>query len=902
MNTGRGELRIIEELFYSALPLDESARSRLLADQPASIRDEVFALLEEDRRGSMVARAVKGAAAGMAQEWMAASPVGTRVGAYEVQRELGSGGMGSVYLGIRADEAYQRQVAIKFVRAEYDTALFRERFQHERRILGRLDHPNIARLLDAGSNAHGQPYFVMEFVDGEPITVYARKHALSRAERIRIFNQVCDAVRYAHQNLIVHRDLKPGNILVDGAGNPKLLDFGIAKLLGEGGRTDQTAAAGFRILTPDYASPEHAAGQTVTTSSDVYSLGAILFELLLDIRPPHLAEGQGEIDPPRQLGADLGGIVRKAMHRHPEGRYPSANELREDLVRYLEGRPILARSHSMPERLVQFARHYRGFLAASLLVTGGLAAAATISLQSANTAEQARLEAVTERNRAETERKRAEASRAEAVKQSHEARIQKSAAERERNLAQVRFTEQRQLLGKFIEEVQDKIQGLPGSGPAREQSLTLATAYLENMAKDRDAGPAEMRHLALAYLRLGDLRGGPTTANHQSDPRGAVALFAKANAILDTPAMRKDPASLAVLVRLRARQVELHHYLGDSAKVAAALEEGLRLGRNLFVRTNATDPEAGVPLMRVLNVAAWQAVQNWKLEDALAYAGECTTLGFQSKPTDAAVDFSTACLTMEGRAQGLLGRLPGALANLRKAIEIRERILRESPANNGNRRDLMLLFGHLSGFLYHSARPSMNDLPGAVQALEQARMHAGRIADFDPSDRLAQRDLAFSTSRYANLLFASGEWEKAAAQFSESSRTIETLLPDLKDDVSLRLELVFALTRLGAAYEAIPEHKAQAVDVYRRAVRAGDELAKFKALQAAAYVGISAAYVRLARVLYPSAPEEAAKSFARAVEVFQAGRKAHPDSQELAGYEKRELSGGLQASALKPPR
>ena len=899
MNTESSELKLIEDLFYAALALDEVGRTQLLATQPAAVCEEVTALLDEDRRGSVVARAVRGAAASLAQDRKVASPVGTRVGAYDIQKELGSGGMGSVYLGVRADETYQRQVAIKFVRAEYDTALFRERFQHERRILGRLDHPNIARLLDAGANVKGQPYFVMEFVDGEPITTYARKHDLSRSARLAIFNKVCEAVQYAHQNLIVHRDLKPGNILVDAAGNPKLLDFGIAKIVSsEGVQTDQTVAAGLRLLTPDYASPEHVAGLAVTTSSDIYSLGAILHELLLDTRPDRLTEGNNEIAPARALGADLGGIVRKAMHRQPEARYASASELREDILRHLNGRQIRARSYSLPERVMQFARQYRGFLAASLLVIGGLAAAATISLRAAHTAEQARLEAVVERNRAETERQRAEAalvraedSRKEAIAHSREAGIQKTAAEQEREIAHTRFNEQRELLGKFIEEVQDKIEGLPGSGPAREQSLTLSMNYLENMAKDRDASAAVRHHLALAYLRLGDLRGGPTTTNHQSDPRGAVALYTKADAILSQPGMRADPASLAVLVRLRSRQAQLSQYFGDRKAAQIALNEGIQIGRQLLAKASANDHEAAVPLIRVLNTAALQSVQNRNIEQALAQAVECRTLASQVTQTPVIADYLATCMTMEGRGYWLLPDLPKAVETFRNVIGLREAYLQQYPANNVNRRDLMLVFGHLSGALYSTTRPSMNDLPASVRALDQAREHAMRILQSDPSDRLAQTDLAMSTSRYGSVLVSDKQYEKAIGQLEEAVRMLVPLSRLLPDDTGLRLERIFALHRLAMAYQELPDRRSEVVGTLRRAVSASEELANFPGLTASAYENMSTVFLKLAKALRPTAPAEADRFQARAIEIFAAGLKRYPTSAEMLAFQKRELAG-----------
>ena len=214
------------------------------------------------------------------------SVVGKRVGPYRITGEIGRGGMGAVYLAVRDDEHFQRQVAIKLIKRGMDTDFILRRFRNERQILANLNHPNIARLYSGGTTEDGLPFFVMEYVDGVPIDEYCVAHKLSVAERLKLFRSVCSAVHYAHQSLVVHRDLKPSNILVTADGTPKLLDFGIAKLLHPdlNERTEMTATE-FRVMTPEYASPEQVRGLPVTTATDVYSLGVILYELLTGRRP-----------------------------------------------------------------------------------------------------------------------------------------------------------------------------------------------------------------------------------------------------------------------------------------------------------------------------------------------------------------------------------------------------------------------------------------------------------------------------------------------------------------------------------------------------------------------------------------------------------------------------------------
>lgn len=210
------------------------------------------------------------------------SMTGKRIGAYMIVREIGRGGMGAVYEAVRDDDQYQTRVAIKIIKRGMDTDFILRRFRNERQILARLNHPHIARLLDGGTTEDGLPYFVMECIEGQPITEYADERRLANDERLKLFRAVCSAVQYAHQNLVIHRDIKPGNILVTAEGVPKLLDFGIAKLLHPDLSSQATAltAVELRAMTPEYASPEQVCGGTITTASDVYSLGMLLYELL----------------------------------------------------------------------------------------------------------------------------------------------------------------------------------------------------------------------------------------------------------------------------------------------------------------------------------------------------------------------------------------------------------------------------------------------------------------------------------------------------------------------------------------------------------------------------------------------------------------------------------------------
>ena len=371
-----------------------------------------------------------------------------RVGPYVLRHEIGRGGTGSVYLAARDDDQYRRLVAVKMLRVDIEAEDLVHRFHAERRILAGIDHPNIANLIDGGTTEDGRPYLVIEYVEGLPIDQYCDTHRLSVPERIAIFRQVCAAVQFAHQNLVVHRDLKPGNILVTGDGRPKLLDFGIAKLLNPAlaPGTLVPTQVGQSIMTPEYASPEQVRGESITTATDIYSLGVILYELLAGRRPYRLpSRAHGDVarvvceeDPPapstvvarpedgsphdestgaltaetvgrrrgasperlrRALAGDLDNIVLKALRKEPRQRYASAEQLSEDLRRHLEGLPVAARKGTLVYRTGKFVRRHR-----TAVATGTALLLALVSFAVAMTIQSARIAEARDRARREAEK------------------------------------------------------------------------------------------------------------------------------------------------------------------------------------------------------------------------------------------------------------------------------------------------------------------------------------------------------------------------------------------------------------------------------------------------------------------------------------------------------------------
>jgi tetratricopeptide (TPR) repeat protein/predicted Ser/Thr protein kinase len=353
----------------AALPPTQRAAALDALALPAAERDELEALLAADAiEDARLEREIADAAQRLGESVDLAPEAGTRLGPWRIMRELGSGGMGTVLLAERADGAVEQQVAIKLMRG-FPTEDGRRRLRQERQVLAQLDHPHIARLLDAGEAVGGQPYFVMEYIEGVPVTTHAARAGLDRRARIDLLDRVAEAVSHAHQRLVIHRDLKPSNVLVRADGTPKLLDFGVAKLLEIG---DSGAATSTRVWTPGYASPEQKAGEPVTTATDVFALGVLLRELLTGYRP----DG-APCDPPLPavpVDADLAGVLAKATAEPSADRYPTVEALRDDLARWRDGRPVRAARDTALYRARKFVGRHRGSVSLVLLALVALGA------------------------------------------------------------------------------------------------------------------------------------------------------------------------------------------------------------------------------------------------------------------------------------------------------------------------------------------------------------------------------------------------------------------------------------------------------------------------------------------------------------------------------------------------
>jgi serine/threonine protein kinase len=483
----------VQKLFREVADLNAEAQSQYFADRgiDGDLRREVESLLRFDRGRSDQLKDVVGATV----EEFLDSALDQFCGPYELVRLLGEGGMGSVHLAQRKDGEVDLQVAIKLIRLSTSHLLFRDRFLKERQILASLNHPGITRLLDAGHTKSGQPYLVMEFVDGTPIDVYCR--TLPVEAKLKLFLLVCEAVAYLHRNLVIHRDLKPSNILVESSGTPKVLDFGIAKFLDESGDGSVTKE---RMLTPEFASPEQVKGTAKTTATDVYSLGAVLYDMLTGRSPHEMVPGKESIeeaictvDPVSvtkrnpALPRDLNYVVRKALRKEPAERYPTVDAFADDLRAILESRPVAVRSGDAWYRTRKFLRRRWMFVAAAALVIVSL----SVGLYVAN---------------------------------------------RQRVIAERRFGEVHALSKRLL----DLERGLNSSDlKLRNKLISLSIQYLEGLGNEALHDEALALDISHAYLRIARNQGVPEW-NQQGQYAEAEKSLSKANAFADS-VLHTDP-------------------------------------------------------------------------------------------------------------------------------------------------------------------------------------------------------------------------------------------------------------------------------------------------------------------------------------------------------------------------
>ncbi|MFN0112381.1 MAG: protein kinase domain-containing protein [Blastocatellia bacterium] len=801
--------RKIESIFQTVIEKPKPERQMMLTQycgDDTELRREVEALLSEDETNDFdefIQSPIKNAARSLPQS-QTDNYIGRNIGPYQVVKLLGQGGMGAVYLAERSDAEYYRQVALKIVRRGMDSSFVLKRFRVERQILATLEHPNIAQLLDGGTTTDGLPYFVMEYVPGKPLTEYCNAGGLSLVDRLKLFLPVCAAVQHAHQKLIVHRDLKPSNILVtpsaDGKdGVPKLLDFGIAKLLDPSlsPTTLTRTQTSMRMMTPDYASPEQVRGLPITTASDVYTLGVILFELLTGERPYQFetyspaeierAICDTEIERPsvvagrttnatlkfrRQLSGDLDNIVLMALRKEPDRRYQSVGQLAEDIRCYLEGRPISARRESAIYRTGKFVRRNKLAVAAAALILFSLLGGIVTTSRAARIAqtERARAEAnliEAQAQRAEADRQRliAEEQRARAENETAEANLQRQIAEAQRaeadaqrrntetqqERAERRFAQVRKLANTFLFDFHDQIASLPGSTAAREMVVKTALEYLDSLAKDAESDASLQNELAAAYLRVADVQGNPRQPNLGN--REAAFQSYRRSLELSEKLRANGQGDAALLRRMAetyAKTGEVARFMGKSADAKAAYQKALFLAEQLLVVS--VKEEIGHHTITLVYEGLGNLANLEGNDSALSLSYQRRSLAAVERwVKEASSDRARQALAVSYLQLG--GKLlpTGAIEEAEevenRGVAILKEMLQTSPGNLRYKTILADLYGELG-----NVAKAKNNPTDAAENYRRSLTMCEEMAAQDPKNALARLNVRFQAARLGEAL------------------------------------------------------------------------------------------------------------------------------------------------------
>lgn len=694
---------------------------------------------------------------------------GERIGAWNLVRLIGRGGMGAVYEAERAQGGFSQRAALKLLNPALASPMFAERFQQERQILAGLNHPFITQLIDGGLTNHGEPYLVMEIVEGVPLDDFAAQTSLALSARVDLFLKICSAVDYAHRHLVIHRDLKPENILVLEDGTPKLLDFGTAKLVSRNMQTTpgKVTRHGMHTFTPEYASPEQVMGKTVSTSSDVYSLGVVLFELLSGTLPYTLTDYsmeemirvicEGEPPLPSQaapragIDADLDAIVHMALRKEPAERYRSVDALMADLAAWSRGLPVSAQRPTALYRLSKFVRRNRA-------LTAALAAALLILILGM----------------------------AGVLWQAHVARV-------ERDRAQARFQDLRRLTNTLLFDLNDAVAQLPGSTPARKLIVSRGLAQLDKLATAASGDATLRQELIDAYLKFGTLQGNPYEQN-LGDQEGALKSYAKAAQLAGTlpdERMRQYLGGQALQSRaevlfVMGRTQEGVRYAVDGCRSQAA---GARSASELAQAASCYDSLSD----QYNQVGAASLGDPRMAAEALQRARDLNARGLKLEPRHIRLLRGRAVLLLKAGAAIRDQRPLAALDYYDQAWDALDQLPASEQSSLRVKRIRAYITAH-KGRAHLEARQYNQ----ALRQFELARDYYEPFARLDPENAQAQLDLAVQINLEGGARELLGDKEGALAAYRRVERIIEPFLGKPGAPISMTGTHVEILARIAA--------------------------------------------------------------------------------------------------------
>lgn len=786
----------VKEILNDVLELEPEQRQAYLSslDLSDEIKDEISSLLAFESEAELLMDA---SAAEIGKDFFDSTDDLTdqKIGNYRIIREIGHGGMGAVFMARRDDGKFEQTVALKLLKREMNTSALRRHFEQEREILASLDHPNIARLLDAGTTDDQIPYIAMEYVDGVPINEYCIMNDIVLNDRLELFKSVCGAVEFAHRNLVVHRDLKPSNILVTPDGVPKLLDFGISKMLSKSyDASDEATITRMGVMTPSYASPEQLKRSSVTTLSDVYSLGVILYELMSGhrpygenssdlreiyyavlekepTRPSNMLETKGRelaamIEAPtvikadvkggenssatrsdtvkltaqsrykispKSLKGDLDNIILKALRKEPERRYPSVAAFSEDIGRYLNGLTVSARPNTFGYRASKFVARNRIQVASGALILCALGGGVGATLW--------------------------------------QARI----AQIERVKAEQRFNDVRTLANSFLFEFSPMMEKIPGTTEAQVLLVKRALEYLDSLSNEAGDDNELKKELAKAYEKVGNIQGNPYSTNI-GDIAGAVQSYEKSRAIREallqqSPEDKELISELAIIYGLMG-DVYLNG-LDEYDKAVEKYDQAYALSEKV-VAADPTNIDARARLAGIIKSKGLIPFYNGDNKTAIEFYKRSHLIYqdlVKEKPDNLYYEQEYAFMYVNiGEAQGWDGNFEESGKNIQKGLEHLYEIEKKFPTDIKLKRTLML-----ANIKYGESFEDRKLPQEAVIVYSKAIAIAETLFANDQKNALAKRDVAMGYKKKAQALSSAGRGTESLETLNRSMAIFEEL-------------------------------------------------------------------------------------------------------------------------------